>query len=68
MRTLWENSRAFPQLDYLVYSNPLRNEESRLTYGAAWDHVARLAHALQDMGVKKGDKVVVASRNNIEVG
>lgn len=68
MRTLWENTRAFPHLDYLVYSNPLRNEETRLTYGQTWDQVARLAHTLRDVyGVRKGDKVAIASRNNIEV-
>ncbi|KAI9004443.1 AMP-dependent synthetase and ligase [Hyaloraphidium curvatum] len=67
MRVLFENTRAFPQLDYLVYSNPLRNEEVRLTYGGAFEQVCRLAHTLKyRFGVQKGDKVAIASRNNIE--
>jgi acyl-CoA synthetase (AMP-forming)/AMP-acid ligase II len=40
-------------------------EQQRYSYGEAWQHAAEFANALQrDFGVKKGDRVAIAMRNN----
>jgi len=47
------NSRKFPDKEAVVYGN------TRLTYRDFNARINRLAHALMDMGVKKGEKVAI---------
>lgn len=39
----------------------------RYTYGDLEERANRLAHVLQDMGIKKGDRVAFLSRNRVEL-
>jgi long-chain acyl-CoA synthetase len=48
---------SFGDREFVVY------EDERVTYGAWYRGVANLAHALQERGVKKGDRVALAMRN-----
>lgn len=48
---------SFGDREFVVY------EDERVTYGAWYRAVANLAHALQECGVKKGDRVALAMRN-----
>ncbi|MEY4869455.1 MAG: propionyl-CoA synthetase [Pseudomonadota bacterium] len=48
---------SFGDREFVVY------EDERVTYGAWYRAVATLAHALQERGVKKGDRVALAMRN-----
>ncbi len=48
---------AFGDREFVVY------EDERVTYAAWHRAVATLAHALQERGVKKGDRVALAMRN-----
>ena len=48
---------SFGDREFVVY------EDERVTYGAWYRAVANLAHALQERGVKKGDRVALAMRN-----
>lgn len=48
---------SFGEREFVVY------EDERVTYGAWYRAVANLAHALQECGVKKGDRVALAMRN-----
>ena len=48
---------SFGDREFVVY------EDERVTYAAWYRAVATLAHALQDRGVKKGDRVALAMRN-----
>lgn len=48
---------AFGDREFIVY------EDERVTYAAWYRAVATLAHALQEHGVKKGDRVALAMRN-----
>ncbi len=47
------NARRFPDKDAVVYG------DTRLTYREFNARINRLAHALMDMGIKKGEKVAV---------
>ena len=48
---------SFGDREFVVY------EDERVTYGAWYRAVATLAHALQERGVKTGDRVALAMRN-----
>jgi acyl-CoA synthetase (AMP-forming)/AMP-acid ligase II len=48
---------SFGDREFVVY------EDERVTYAAWHRAVANLAHALQERGVKKGDRVALAMRN-----
>ncbi len=43
----------------LVYDSPVTNSQRTYTYGETLDEVATLAAVLQDLGVTKGDRVIV---------
>src|ERR1700730_3131300 len=43
----------------LIYDSPVTQTIARWTYGELRDEVARLAGALRDMGVAKGDRVLI---------
>jgi acyl-CoA synthetase (AMP-forming)/AMP-acid ligase II len=51
------NARRFPDREAVVYGN------TRLTYRQFNARINRLAHALMDMGVKKGEKVAILLYN-----
>src|SRR5512136_584514 len=51
------NARKFPNKEALVYG------DTRLTYKQFNARINRLAHALMDLGVKKGDKVAILAYN-----
>ena len=55
--TITRNSRKFPDKYALVYG------KTRLTYKQFNARINRLAHALVDIGVKKGSKVAILSYN-----
>jgi len=48
---------SFGDREFVVY------EDERVSYAAWYRAVANLAHALQECGVKKGDRVALAMRN-----
>jgi len=50
----------------LVFKGEAMKEPVRLTYAALYDHVARLAKALREMGVTVGDRVAGFMPNMIE--
>ena len=43
----------------LIYDSPVTDQVVRYTYGELRDQVAKVAGALRDLGVEKGDRVVV---------
>ena len=43
----------------LIYDSPVTNTKSSFTYSALLDRVARFAGALSDLGVEKGDRVLI---------
>jgi propionyl-CoA synthetase len=43
----------------LIYDSPVTNSQARYTYNELRDEVARAAGALRDLGVGKGDRVIV---------
>jgi propionyl-CoA synthetase len=43
----------------LIYDSPVTGQVRRYTYGELRDRVAKVAGALRDLGVEKGDRVVV---------
>ena len=43
----------------IIYDSPVTNAKRRITYAELQDEVATLAAVLQDMGVTKGDRVVI---------
>ena len=43
----------------LIYDSPVTGQVRRYTYGQLRDQVAKVAGALRDLGVEKGDRVVV---------
>jgi propionyl-CoA synthetase len=43
----------------LIYDSPVTGQVRRYTYGELRDQVAKVAGALRDLGVEKGDRVVV---------
>ena len=51
------NARKFPDKEALVHG------ETRLTYKQFNARINRLAHALMDLGIKKGDKVSILAFN-----
>ena len=51
------NGRA--QQTAIIYDSPVTNTVQRYTYAELLDKVARLAGALQTLGVQKGDTVVI---------
>lgn len=56
--TLFSMSSRHKDADFLVY------EDERFTFGQVHQRVANLSHALvHELGVKKGDRVVLAMRN-----
>ncbi len=58
LREIFEKSRAFGDRDYLIY------EDERLTYEDNYRRAVTLANRLiDDFGVKKGDRVIIAMRN-----
>jgi len=57
-----ENSaRLYPEKVALIHGR------QRLTYGQIDIEANRLAHALMDAGVKRGDRVVIFAPNSVEV-
>ena len=48
---------AFGDREFVIY------EDERMTYAGWYSAVATLAHALQERGIKKGDRVALAMRN-----
>ena len=57
LRAIVEAARAHGDKIYLVY------EDERVSYAAFFRATARLAYAMADAGVKKGDRVSVIMRN-----
>jgi fatty-acyl-CoA synthase len=55
--TIARNSRKFPDKEALVYG------DTRLTYSQFNARINRLAHALMDIGVRKGSRVATLSFN-----
>jgi len=49
----------------LLYVNE-REEERKITYGELYEHVGRFAQALRDLGVEKGDRVLIYMPNTPE--
>ncbi len=45
--------------DAIIYDSPLADAKARFTYAQLLDEVSTLAAVLQDMGVGKGDRVIV---------
>src|SRR5688500_13679765 len=43
----------------IIYDSPVTNSKRRISYAELQDEVATLAAVLQDMGVRKGDRVVI---------
>ena len=43
----------------IIYDSPITGVSSRITYGELLDQVARFAGVLRDLGVEKGDRVVI---------
>ncbi len=43
----------------IIYDSPVTNSKRRISYAELRDEVATLAAVLQDMGVRKGDRVVI---------
>jgi len=43
----------------IIYDSPVTNTKRRITYAELRDEVATLAAVLQDMGVTKGDRVII---------
>lgn len=43
----------------IIYDSPVTNSKRAITYAAMQDEVATLAAVLQDMGVEKGDRVII---------
>jgi len=43
----------------IIYDSPVTNSKRTITYAELQDEVATLAAVLQDMGVQKGDRVVI---------
>jgi propionyl-CoA synthetase len=43
----------------IIYDSPVTNSKRRISYAELRDEVATLAAVLQDMGVQKGDRVVI---------
>ncbi len=43
----------------LIYDSPVTNAQQTLSYAALRDETARCAGALADLGVKKGDRVII---------
>lgn len=57
LAVLAEHAKSFGDREFVIF------EDERVTYGAWFRAVATLAKALQDRGVKKGDRVALAMRN-----
>src|SRR5512142_463393 len=57
LRAVVEAARAHGEKIFLVY------EDERVSYEAFFRATARLAHAMADQGVVKGDRVAVIMRN-----
>ena len=57
LAALAENTKAFGDREFVVF------DDERMTYSAWYTAVATLGAALQDMGVRKGDRVALAMRN-----
>ncbi|MEM9622459.1 MAG: class I adenylate-forming enzyme family protein [Pseudomonadota bacterium] len=57
LREVWLASAAYAERDYLVFN------DERLTYAAAHQQVANIAHWLASQGVNPGDRVAIAMRN-----
>ncbi|KAJ3323633.1 hypothetical protein HDU93_002921, partial [Gonapodya sp. JEL0774] len=64
IRDMLEASRDFGDRECILYVNPWRNEEVRLSYTQLYEKSSVFANALRDeFGVRKGDRVAVAMRN-----
>ena len=48
----------FEEQEILVFEN------TRLTYGQLWENIQRLANALRDLGIERGDTVAVLQTNS----
>ncbi len=57
LAALAENTKMFGEREFVVF------DDERVTYSAWHKAVATLAAALQDIGVRKGDRVALAMRN-----
>lgn len=57
MRVLWEMTAAHGDKKYIVY------EDESYTYAEIHAQVRKLAQYLVDMGVKRGDRVAISTRN-----
>lgn len=57
LAALAENTKVFGEREFVVF------DDERMTYSAWFKAVATLGAALQDMGVRKGDRVALAMRN-----
>ena len=65
-----ELNTAYMALDYhveqgrgdqvaIIYDSPVTNTKQKITYSALRDEVARTAGMLRDLGVEKGDRVII---------
>ena len=57
LAALAENTKTFGEREFVVF------DDERMTYSDWYKAVATLGAALQDMGVRKGDRVALAMRN-----
>lgn len=57
LSALTEHTKSFGEREFVIF------DDERVTYAAWYRAVATLGHAVQDMGVKKGDRVALAMRN-----
>ena len=61
VRVLADRARELPDKDWLVFDG-----RDHLTFGAAWEAVCRVGHALDAAGLRPGDHVGVMLRNQPE--
>ncbi len=60
-----KNARLYPRKTAFVEIKPLSNEREELHWEAFADRTSRLANALIERGVRKGDKVFILGKNSI---
>lgn len=60
-----KNARIYPQHTAFVEVKPLSKERSEIDWKQFNDRITRLANALLNKGIRKGDKVFLLGRNSI---